>query len=131
MANSQSNPIEHVIVLMLENRSFDQMLGGFQRLYPTLDGIDPASLPRREVVDGHPYEQLPTDVRRASNDPNHELGSVLQQIGAPAAVRGFDCRRAFLVRLFVVVCLAVWSWMVWAWRWVRGRLERHVMRAEV
>ena len=130
MANSQRDPIDHVIVLMLENRSFDQMLGDFQQLYATLDGIDPASPPRREVVDGHPYEQLPTDVRRASNDPNHELASVLRQIAAPAAVRGSDCRRAFLVRLFVVVCLAVWSWIVWTWRWVRSRLQRRVMRAE-
>src|SRR5438552_19065109 len=114
MANSQRDPIEHVIVLMLENRSFDQMLGDFQRLYPTLDGIDPASPPRREVVDGHPYEQLPTDVRPASNDPNHELASVLRQIGAPAAARGFNCRRAFLVRLFVVAWLLMWSWIVCA-----------------
>jgi phospholipase C len=130
MANSQRDPIEHVIVLMLENRSFDQMLGDFQRQYPTLDGIAPGSPPRSEMVDGHAYEQQPTSVHRASADPNHELASVLRQIGAPVATRGFDCRRAFLLRLFLAVCLAVWSWIVWAWRWARGRLQRPVMRAE-
>src|SRR6478672_10182239 len=59
MAASQLDPIDHIVVLMLENRSFDQMLGDFQRLYPTLDGIDP-SAPRSETVDGHRYEQQPT-----------------------------------------------------------------------
>jgi phospholipase C len=82
-----TDPIEHVVMLMLENRSFDQMLGDFQRLYPNLDGIDPASPPRGEVVDGRRYEQRPTTVRRASNDPNHELASVLRQIGAPPGHR--------------------------------------------
>jgi phospholipase C len=130
MVSSQRDPIEHVVVLMLENRSFDQMLGDFQLLYPTLDGIDPASPPRREVVDGHAYDQLPTDVRRASNDPNHELASVLRQIGAPAAVRGFDCRQAFAVRLLLVVCFAVWSWIMWAWRMGRGQPRDRVMRAD-
>lgn len=130
MANNQRDPIEHVIVLMLENRSFDQMLGDFQRKYPTLDGIDPGSPPRREVVDGHPYEQLPTNVRRASYDPNHELASVLRQIGAPPAVRGVDCRQKLLRRLVLVGRLIVRSWIVWAWDWVRERLQGRVMRAE-
>ena len=31
MANEQSNPIENIVVLMLENRSFDNILGA---LYP-------------------------------------------------------------------------------------------------
>jgi phospholipase C len=92
MLGSQDDPIEHVVVLMLENRSFDQMLGDFQRTYPTLDGIDSDSPPRSEVVAGQRYEQRPTAVRCASNDPNYELVSVLRQIGAPAAVPGFDFR---------------------------------------
>jgi phospholipase C len=129
VADIQPDPIEHVIVLMLENRSFDQMLGDFQRLYPTLDGIDAATPPRREIVDGHPYEQRPTDVRLASNDPNHELASVLRQIGAPAALQGIDCRRAFPVRLFVVLRLVLWSWILWAWRRARGWAKRPVTRA--
>jgi phospholipase C len=130
MAAGQTDPIEHVVVLMLENRSFDQMLGDFQRQYPALDGIDPTASPRSELVDKHRFEQRPTTVRVASNDPNHELASVLRQIGAPAAVPGFDCRRPFLERLFATVYSIVRSWVVWAWHWVRGRPERPVMRAE-
>ncbi len=35
---------------MLENRSFDQMLGALQSVYPELDGIDPTR-PRRGNTD--------------------------------------------------------------------------------
>ena len=35
-----ADPIEHVVLLLLENRSFDQMLGCFKEVYPDLEGID-------------------------------------------------------------------------------------------
>jgi phospholipase C len=35
------DPIRHVVVLMMENRSFDHMLGGLYGAIPGLDGIDP------------------------------------------------------------------------------------------
>jgi hypothetical protein len=141
MLGFQDDPIEHVVVLMLENRSFDQMLGDFQRTYPTLDGIDSASPPRSEVVAGQRYEQRPTAVRCASNDPNHELASVLQQIGAPAAVPGFDCRGNLAVRLVMALMRDALSWMRYGllrllrqldrfWHWLRGRTRRAVLRAE-
>src|SRR5512144_290317 len=41
MAGTQ-DPIRHVVVLMLENRSFDQMLGDLRRINPEIDGIDRA-----------------------------------------------------------------------------------------
>ena len=41
MAGTQ-DPIRHVVVLMLENRSFDQMLGDLRRVNPDIDGIDRA-----------------------------------------------------------------------------------------
>jgi phospholipase C len=81
MATSQRDPIDHIVVLMLENRSFGQMLGDFQRLYPTLDGIDTSS-PRNEVVDGQRYEQQPTTVRFASNVRARQLTAV-QRSGKP------------------------------------------------
>ena len=36
--------IKHVVLLMLENRSFDQMLGCLQAVFPDLDGVDTSSL---------------------------------------------------------------------------------------
>ena len=43
------DPIKHVVLLMFENHSFDQMLGCFQQVYPDLDGRrseKPARQPR-------------------------------------------------------------------------------------
>lgn len=37
-----ANAIEHVVVLMLENHSFDEMLGGLSVDNPEIDGVDPA-----------------------------------------------------------------------------------------
>ena len=32
--------LQHVVVLMMENRSFDHMLGGLKHLNPAIDGLD-------------------------------------------------------------------------------------------
>jgi len=75
--------IEHIVVLMLENRSFDQMLGAFQAIYPDLDGIDPAATPRTNVDDNQvAYAQSPTQATVVQPDPMHELVDVLRQIDA-------------------------------------------------
>jgi phospholipase C len=47
-----ADPIKHVIVLMLENHSFDQMLGCFQGVYPELEGIDSAKPARTNNANG-------------------------------------------------------------------------------
>ena len=44
-----ADPIEHVIVLMLENRSFDHMLGVLQSIYPKLEGIPPQGSDRYDT----------------------------------------------------------------------------------
>jgi phospholipase C len=41
---SAIDEIKHVVVLILENHSFDQMLGCMKAVYPDLEGIDPANL---------------------------------------------------------------------------------------
>ena len=84
---SFSDRIDHVIVLMLENRSFDQMLGDYQNYgreeFATLDGIDAASPIECQDNDGFSYRQLPKASRVVSPDPPHELDSVLRQLGLP------------------------------------------------
>jgi phospholipase C len=56
-----SYPIHHVVVLMLENHSFDQMLGDYQSKYKELDGIDPAAVPRTNIDTANvEYPQAPT-----------------------------------------------------------------------
>ena len=87
MAPPPSDPIRHVVVLMLENRSFDHMLGGFQAIDPQVDGIDPAT-PAREnrTSTGHVARQQPgaLDVLPDGLDPKHELTDTLEQLGAAA-----------------------------------------------
>jgi len=83
MANDHaaSDPIKHVVLLMLENHSFDQMLGIFQTVYPELDGVDPKLPPRiNKDRSGREYAQLPTKERQMIVDPMHEVEHVSRQI---------------------------------------------------
>jgi phospholipase C len=77
-----ADPIEHVIVLMLENRSFDHMLGVFQQLYPNLDGIPPEGSNRTDTDSqtGTIYQQLPSTERQLNPSPLHEHPDVMRQI---------------------------------------------------
>jgi len=75
------DPIRHVVLLILENRSFDQMLGCFRAVYPNLDGIDPAAPGRNDDGAGNSYFQAPTDVRQMEEwDPRHEVEHVAAQL---------------------------------------------------
>lgn len=79
---SVSDPIKHVIVLMLENRSFDHALGCMQNKYPALEGIPSVGQPRTNPdKSGTPYPQEPSAGRQVLSDPNHECPAVLEQIG--------------------------------------------------
>ena len=66
---------------MLENRSFDHMLGALQATVSELDGVPPDG-PARVNVDaaGRPYPQAPADTWRIDPDPKHETDHVLEQI---------------------------------------------------
>ena len=77
-----SDPIEHMIVLMLENRSFDHMLGVFQQVYAKVDGIPREGAPRtdRYAKTGKEYEQLPNEERQLNPRPLHEHRDVMLQI---------------------------------------------------
>ena len=75
------DPIRHVVLLILENRSFDQMLGSLREIYPGLDGVDPDN-PRSNVdMEGRSYVQAPTRIRRLPEwDPHHEVPDVAVQL---------------------------------------------------
>jgi phospholipase C len=75
-----TDPIKHVVVLMLENHSFDQMLGAFRSLFPDLDGVDPANPCTNRDKDGTPYSQAVTTATSVRHDPKHELDNVLRQL---------------------------------------------------
>jgi phospholipase C len=77
--------IKHVVVVMFENRSFDHMLGSLRKVFPDLDGIDPAhpgsNLDPRDP--DHPYLQQPTSTTAFAKDPQHGLADVRHQLDSP------------------------------------------------
>lgn len=75
-----TDPIKHVVVLMLENHSFDQMLGAFRSEFPDLEGVDPANPGTNRDKDGQDYPQAVTAATSVQNDPIHELDNVLHQL---------------------------------------------------
>jgi phospholipase C len=78
---ADKDPIKHVIVLMLENRSFDQMLGALQKVYPDLDGAEAGGPPRVNVdPEGNRVAQMPRADRKMKGDPKHELPNALNQL---------------------------------------------------
>lgn len=82
-----ADPIEHVLVLALENRSFDHMLGACQNIKAKIDGIPSGAdlTPRRNSYEGRDYEQLPGANRIVIEDPRHETPHVLAQLKPDAA----------------------------------------------
>ena len=79
------DPIEHVVFLLMENHSFDQMVGGLKGTAPHLDNMDGVD-PKRQSVnsnrdnDGNIYEQNPSDVTQMIHDPKHEFDNVHEQL---------------------------------------------------
>jgi phospholipase C len=78
-----NDPIKHVVLLMLENHSFDQMLGSLQSKYPDLDGVDIESPSARFNLDlsGNKVFQIPTIEQQMEGDPKHETENVVVQLG--------------------------------------------------
>ncbi len=74
-------PIQHVIVLMMENNCFDRMLGCMAEVHKGLDGVDPAH-PRSnpDGLGGPPVFQAPTTLRNIDRDPQHYLSNSLAQL---------------------------------------------------
>ena len=86
-----SDPIEHVIVLMMENRSFDHMLGYLKQVYPAIEGIDTQDLLcNPDLKPGSPGICQTAAARgTTAPDPMHEVANVLQQLDVPGRCQGF------------------------------------------
>jgi phospholipase C len=73
-----TDPIKHVIVLMLENNSFDHVLGSLSKI-KQIEGISSSS-PYSNNYSGNPYAQTSTTAAVVSPDPKHDLTDTLTQI---------------------------------------------------
>ena len=77
------DPIRHVVVLMMENRSFDHMLGDATKIYPDLEGIPQNGPKYRNIASksGNAYEQRPEASETVAIDLPHEFVDVAKQMG--------------------------------------------------
>ncbi len=74
-------PIDHVVVLMMENACFDRMIGCMAEVHPGLDGVDPAHPRSNPDGPGGPLVfQGPTTTRTIERDPKHFLPNSLAQL---------------------------------------------------
>jgi phospholipase C len=77
---SSADPIRHVVLLALENHSFDQMLGSFKTVYPQLEGVNRTAPYSNSDRSGNSYLQAETRQRQMLLDPHHEVEHVLAQL---------------------------------------------------
>ena len=76
------DPIKHVVVLMMENHSFDQMLGSLASVHSGLDGVDPTNLKSNpDYPDASKLvPQGETKLTSIPIDPAHEFVNVNHQL---------------------------------------------------
>ncbi len=73
------DPIKHVIVLMLENHSFDQMLGFMGLANPEINGVNHSRFNINPLT-GSPVYQLPVTTVTNQLDPGHEFANAMYQM---------------------------------------------------
>ncbi len=83
-ATAEHDPIKHVVVLMMENRSFDHMLGGMSEIDPNVEGVRPSNPYTNRAPNERLAQQLPVARWVVKRDLDHELEGTLEQIGTPA-----------------------------------------------
>jgi phospholipase C len=78
---SGGSPIQHVFLLMLENHSFDNVLG-----LSGIPGIDAATASDTNSYNGVTYAVTGNAPSSMPTDPGHEFPDVVEQLAGPGAV---------------------------------------------
>ena len=82
-------PIDHIVVLMMENNGFDRMLGWMGNAGRCIDGVDPANpLANPDQISGGDVFQCETRTRNIRRDPLHYLANSIAQLDG-GSNRGF------------------------------------------
>lgn len=76
----KADPIEHVVVLVMENQSFDKMFGDKKKNNPEVEGIDRANPNFNLDNKGNKIHQQETRAVQMPLDPLHEAVDVHQQL---------------------------------------------------
>ena len=84
--------LKHLVVLMMENRSFDHMLGGLKAVNPNIDGLT-GNESNPDTTGATVKVQASADYQgQLDPDPNHDFDTVDQQIfngGTASMMQGF------------------------------------------
>src|SRR5258705_12505854 len=97
--------IDHVVVLMLENNSFDRMLGWM----PGVDGVDVAHPRSNQNLAGTAVEQRTKGTREMKSDPAHDLSDVVGQMAGPGAAEQNIGVVIKFHRAYVPNCVGGWG----------------------
>lgn len=76
----KKDPIKHVVVLMMENQSFDRKLGAVKKIKPELEGVDPVKPYFNLDNKGKKIYQKATRALQMPLDPLHDEPAVRQQL---------------------------------------------------
>ncbi|PIN05552.1 Phospholipase C [Handroanthus impetiginosus] len=90
-------PIKTLVVLVMENRSFDHMLGWLKRVRPDIDGLSGSEFNRVNASDPNsPPVFVSDDAFFVASDPGHSIQAIREQIfgcndssADPAPMNGF------------------------------------------
>ena len=80
-AIATKDPIKHVVVLMMENRSFDHLLGGMSQIHPDVDGVRPSKPYANKAPNGTVFEQQPIAKWVVNRDLDHEHDGTMEELG--------------------------------------------------
>src|SRR4030081_3876131 len=78
--SAPADPIEHVVLLLMENHSFDQMLGCLDEVHPELDGVRNAANKTNADGRGGTFKLEARTERQVLKDPAHDHKNVLKQL---------------------------------------------------
>src|SRR5436189_1625726 len=84
--------LKHVVVLMMENRSFDHMLGSLKAVDPRIDGVAGNESNLDTKGNSVKVQPLADYQGQLDPDPNHDFDAVDQQIfdgGTTPTMQGF------------------------------------------
>jgi phospholipase C len=79
---ADNDPIQHVVLLLLETHSFDRMPGCFNEKYADLYGVDKTRYNTAKTGSKR-FFQIPTMERRTNPNPHHEVKHVKVSVGQP------------------------------------------------
>jgi phospholipase C len=102
-----ATPFQHLVVLMLENRSFDHMLGFLKSPAYPIEGLDGTET-NFSAIDGAPPVQVSPDARTVhdlSPDPGHEfLNANIQIFGNGEGIDSGQPKMQFFAQDYALVC---------------------------